>query len=387
MAARPQNQLEPRPWVESTARRIADPVRRLRFLQAVAPPSTECETSRKSYKRLLPLIVLVLAVAACLQLALLARGVPHASGVAPRPQTAKARVDRVPQIWQVDKLEHSDTYSNGLRIENRHAVANRPRSYLAFSTARPEDTRGERRTNPVGIVFHTTESLQAPFEPDHNAVLKRVGESLLDYVRRKRAYNFLIDRFGRVYRIVVESDAADHAGHSVWSDEEWSYVNLNDSFLGVSFETQTLPGQMVAALNPAQVRSAVMLTEMLRSRYGIAAGNCITHAQVSVNPSNMRVGYHTDWASSFPFEQLGLPDNYARPLPAIAVFGFEYDSNFVNRTGMRMYEGVQLAEQALREHAAAAHLKLPAYLKTLQRKYLRQAAAAGRPDGEPDESE
>jgi len=42
-----------------------------------------------------------------------------------------------------------------------------------------------------------------------------------------------------------------------------------------------------------------MLTDMLRKRYGIPAGNCVTHAQVSVNPSNLLIGYHIDWASSF----------------------------------------------------------------------------------------
>ena len=39
----------------------------------------------------------------------------------------------------------------------------------------------------------------------------RLGESLLEYVRRGRAYHYLIDRFGRVYRVVAESDAANHA--------------------------------------------------------------------------------------------------------------------------------------------------------------------------------
>jgi hypothetical protein len=57
-----------------------------------------------------------------------------------------------------------------------------------------------------------------------------------------------------------------------------------------------------------------------------------------VNPSNFRIGYHTDWASSFPFERLGLPDNYRLPLPSIALFGFQYDANFVERAGPRLAE-------------------------------------------------
>jgi len=117
-----------------------------------------------------------------------------------------------------------------------------------------------------------------------------------------------------------------------------------------------------------------MLTEMLRARYGIPAANCVTHAQVSVNPDNMRVGYHTDWASSFPFAQLGLPDNYTRPLPAIVAFGFEYDATFVEWAGTRLYAGVELAEQQLAREAAGrpvAELR-----KRLRERYRARLAEA-----------
>jgi hypothetical protein len=113
---------------------------------------------------------------------------------------------------------------------------------------------------------------------------------------------------------------------------------------------------------------------MLRSRYGIVAENCVTHAQVSVNPSNMRVGYHTDWASSFPFERLGLPDNYARALPALSAFGFEYDPAFLQATGARMALSVNLAEDSLRVHATAVGLSVRAYRKVLQKRYRERLA-------------
>ena len=32
-----------------------------------------------------------------------------------------------------------------------------------------------------------------------------------------------------------------------------------------------------------------------------------------MNPGNMLIGYHTDWAGNFPFLELGLRDNYAAP--------------------------------------------------------------------------
>jgi hypothetical protein len=211
------------------------------------------------------------------------------------------------EVWQVEKASDFEIYSNGLRIENQYAVSHRPRAYRAFSRDYPDGSSAEKRIEPVGIVYHTTESLQAPFEPGQNNVLKRVGESLLEYVRRRRCYNFLIDRFGRVFRIVNEGDAADHAGHSVWADDRYFYVNLNDSFIGISFEAQTVAGETTTSAGSAQVRAGAMLTEMLRSRYKIPGRNCVTHAQVSVNPSNMQIGYHVDWASSFPFEGLDCP--------------------------------------------------------------------------------
>jgi hypothetical protein len=356
---------------------IPSPVLRLRFLREFMPPVREPRRiSRKCW------LLIAFSVAALLMTAP-APVRPTASAPPPAtPVPVAVRVEQMPEIWQVEKTGAFETYSNGLRIDNRFSVANHPRSYLVFSAARPEDMRGERRSVPAGIVFHTTESLQAPFESGQNSRLQRIGESLLAYVRLKRAYNFVIDRFGRVYRVVPESDAANHAGNSIWSDPAWVYLNLNESFLGVSFETQTAPGQVEATVNPAQVRSAAILTDMLRRRYGIPAGNCVTHAQVSVNAASYRIGYHLDWASSFPFDQLGLPDNYALPLPAVSVFGFEYDANFRRRAGARMYREAQFAEQIFRERAGAAHMGVPAWRKALHQRYRSQLAAVRDEEGE-----
>ena len=369
-----------KPFVEWTARQIPNPVWRLRFLQATAPRMKQPASPKRgkpAYLAALTAILFLFPVAVFN--ARPARGTHQASIMPPAPTSAPVQVKGNPETWLVETTKDAEAYSNGLRIDTRFAMSTRPRSFRVFPAARPEETRGEPRSQPAGIVFHTTESLQVPFEPGQNDVLKHISGSLLDYIRQRHAYNYLIDRFGRVYRLVVESDAADHAGHSVWRDEQWFYVNLNESFLGVSFETETLPGQVEAAISSAQLHSAAMLTEVLRSRYGIPAANCVTHAQVSVNPSNMQVGYHTDWASSFPFEQVGLPDNYNQPLPALSAFGFTYDSSFVNQAGGRMYRGVQLAEQLLEGQAAAAHLQLPAYRAALQKRYWRQVEIQNYP--------
>ena len=356
--------------VEWSAGTIPNPVQRLRFLREFMPPAPRRRSRKCRFLVAFPVVALLYTAPASVRPA---NKTPPRLEVVPIP--AAVRVEQAREIWQVEKTDAFETYSNGLRIDNQFSIVTHPRSYLVFSATRAGDIRGERRSVPAGIVFHTTESLQAPFESGQNSRLKRIGESLLAYVSLKRAYNFVIDRFGRVYRVVPESDAANHAGNSIWSDEEWVYLNLNESFLGIALETQTALGQAEAAVNPAQVRSAAMLTDMLRERYGIPAGDCVTHAQVSVNALSLRIGYHLDWASSFPFEQLGLPDNYALPLPAVSVFGFEYDANFGRRAGARVFEEAELSEQIFRSRAGAAQVGITAYQRVLQSRYRSQLAA------------
>jgi hypothetical protein len=382
--------------VEWIARQIGDPVLRLRFLKTFAPRVTTPFYSRP-LKWLVPRILLILLLftlaATGVSVVLLhgktgvfAAQAPIARKVV--PLLAETTAAHQPEdIWLVEKDADSEVYSNGLRIDSRSVLATHPRSYLAFpaGVANPVPVK---RFEPAGIVFHTTESLLVPFEAEQNGVLQRIGESLLDYVRRKHAYHFLIDRFGRVHRVIRETDEADHAGYSVWADDKWQYINLNESFLGVSFEAQTRPGQMDTDISPAQLRAAAMLTELLRRRYNIPAGNCITHAQVSVNPSNMRIGYHTDWASGFPFEQLGLPDNYRQPLPALWAFGFEYDPTYWSQAGERIQVGVQFAEETLQQKAEASGHTVVAYRRLLQQEYrelLRQVRHGNSSEREESE--
>jgi hypothetical protein len=348
----------------------------------VPPPAARPRAFQAKVRKTIGLLTIVLLTCVIAPLSLRRLGAAnagsHAEPALPNlPPVYRLEPTPVPSadVWSVEKASDFEVYSNGLRIENQYAVSHRPRAYVAFTRDNPEATRGVRRTDPAGIVYHTTESLQAPFDATQNNLLKRVGESLLDYVRRRRCYNFLIDRFGRVFRIVNESDAADHAGHSVWADERYLYVNLNDSFIGISFEAQTGGGDARTSVGNAQVLAAGMLTEMLRSRYKIPGENCVTHAQVSVNPSNMQIGYHVDWASSFPFERLGLPDNYATPSPAVSLFGFGYDASFEQRAGVRLAAGAVAADRGLNERAKSAHMSLAAYRKALHARYLKIVAS------------
>ena len=283
--------------------------------------------------------------------------------------------DAVSNVWLVDQSHDFETYSNGLRIDDRYQTRNEKRIfYPVYQRGAIDVAQPEWRSEPAGIVYHTTESDQARFTADQNARLKRIGKAVIGVVRQNHSYHFLIDRFGQVFRIVPESDVANHAGYSVWANGNRIYVNLNSSFLGVAFETQTQTGDMPSA-NPAQVHAARVLTELLRAKYHIPQSNCVTHAQVSVNPDNMLVGYHTDWAGNFPFRDIGLNDNYAVPPASIYAFGFDYDPTFVHATGVRLWQGLALAEDQMQTQAAARGIPVSRYRAILQKKYKEVLAA------------
>ena len=366
--------------VDWRAKRIDDPLNRLRYLRVAAVDLKPSAALRGGEWRYAGLAVLVIA-AACYAVAHLT--MPRRSALAPvrRPspvERAAAGVEsagRFADVWLVEQNAEREEYSNGLQIDCRLAVSNRPRTYAVFDAARPDRGLIEWRKDPVGIVFHTTESLQVPFEPHQNRILMHITGGLIEYVRDKRAYHFLVDRFGRVHSIVREGDGANHSGHSVWADDNWLYLNLNDSFFGVSFEAQTHHGEGSTSITPAQARAGALLVEMLRARYHLPAHNCVTHAQVSVNPDNMQIGYHTDWAANFPFGDVGLPDNYARPLPGLYLCGFVYDRSYVASTGPRILTAIGLSEARLGEVAARRHIEAASYREYLQREYRKNIKA------------
>lgn len=349
--------------------RIDDPVEKLRYLRRAAriAPVKPPRPVRPCIWRAVALtgVLVLIAVRSSSD----ATSHRSAQPVSP-PRTAPVRA--IHDVWLVESQKSYEIYSNGLRVENRFAVTGHPRSFAAFDRHKPGLPPAPGRTDPAGIVFHTTESHVAPFEPGQNRVLKRAGEALLEFVREKRAYHFVIDRFGRVHRIVLESDAANHAGYSIWADEAWVYLNLNSSFLGVSFEGETQRGR--DSITPAQIHAGKILTEMLRSRYRIAAANCVTHAQVSVNPDNWRLGYHTDWAGDFPFREVGLADNYSQAIPGLYLFGFQYDSAFVNATGAPLWKGLALSDERLREEATVEGFTVDEYRPILQKRYREKLA-------------
>jgi hypothetical protein len=290
------------------------------------------------------------------------------------------------RVWLAEEGEGFEFYSNGARVLTEFETAGAKRSFYKFdleslassSTGSSVGNSNESETlsSPVGIVYHVSESDLLPFADRYNSSLQDHSRALLEYARAHRLYNYLIDRFGRTYRIVRDEFVANHAGNSVWSDGRNVYVNLSASFIGICFEGR---GAAMGAegINEAQIYAARVVTAVLRSKYGIDDANCVTHGLVSVNPSNHLMGYHTDWVSEFPFEALGLSNKYETELAAISRLGFGYDQAYVSAAGGK-WSGLERADAKLREAAEKDGSSVEAERRELargfQHAYARQRA-------------
>ncbi|HYM11454.1 MAG TPA: peptidoglycan recognition family protein [Bryobacterales bacterium] len=304
---------------------------------------------------------------------------PPAS-LAPEPAAAAASSTR--NLWLVETTGSSELYSNGLRILNDFATHTGPRHYAVFRLGdgdRERQSAPEWRHEPAGIVFHTTESEVTALEPANRRLIRRRDEGLLDYVQRRKLYNFVIDRFGRAYRVVPEAEYAYHAGHSLWASAGELYLDLNQAFIAVAFEARTDQGGAGKdgedPITPAQIYSGRLLAQMLLARSGAVERNCVSHDLVSVNPARMLIGYHTDWGGAFPYEALGLTNKYNEAIPSIAEFGFGYDAAFAEAVHGRLWPGIRLAETRLEREAAERQISADRYRRQLQQDYRRRSAS------------
>jgi len=358
--------------VERRSSEIADDVARLRFVRdSVARHEAAARRRERFLRRSMQTHQQRVRLAICIPLTALLLAfslTPTGSRTPiwhPLPVRIRAATDNpAPKVWLVERKASLEIYSNGLRVENEFLTSTRARSYRAFDRRTWVASGWESR--PVGIVFHTTESRLAPFEPSQNERLQYNGHNLLSFIAKNHLYHFVIDRFGRVFRVVAETDYANHAGRSVWADDKFIYWSLNQSFLGVAFEAQTGSPDLATR---AQIDAARVLTEMLRSRYHIPVADCVTHAQVSVNLQTMRLGYHTDWAANFPFRDVGLGDGYSTPVASLTLFGFDYDSAFLQANGGRGWPGLVIAEEQIVQEAAAHGTTLELYRRKLRQRF------------------
>ncbi|MFN0171726.1 MAG: N-acetylmuramoyl-L-alanine amidase [Bryobacteraceae bacterium] len=358
-------------YVEARASRIDDPVARLRYLRRMmALPLLNWSVSTRQVVRWgAPLAAAMVLLAVPWRRAILISEPVRTRMTEPSGVLETFHDQPVQAVWPVDTQNAFEVYSNGLRVERRFETNYAPRKFLAFP--RDGKKKPEPRHHPVGIVFHTTESALAPFDSKHNQSLRRFGEGLAQYAKAEKLYHYVVDRFGRVYRVVKETDVANHSGHSAWGDTDYLYVKLNQSYLGIAFEGKSAGNGDDASINDAQIHSAKLLTWMLRDKYKIRPENCITHAQVSVSPQARRIGYHTDWAANFPFASVGLPNNYRLPVANQDAFGFEYDPDYLALAGPDLALSLKQTDARLARTARERGMTPAQYRAELHKGFVR----------------
>ncbi len=280
------------------------------------------------------------------------------------------------KVWLAEKGDGYEFYSNGSRILTQYETAGETQAFYSFENQRLTEDVGDiaLQTKPVGIIYHLTESDLLPFSDKYNASLIYNSETLMEYAARHKLYHYLIDRFGRIYRIVNDEHIAYHAGNSIWSDGKHTWVNLNASFLGVSFEGKSTAGKGADGINEAQIYAARVLTAVLRSKYQINDANCTTHGLVSTNPAARLLGHHTDWVAGFPFEAVGLSNKYEVEMLAISRLGFAYDQAYITAAGGKKWAGLSKAEAVLWEEAKQHGLVIEEQRRALWENYRRAYA-------------
>lgn len=334
--------------------------------------------------------------------ALRAAGSPASLPAAPASAAAVTPEAPPGEVWLVEKKAGYEFYSNGLRISTEYESSGEPRRYR--TVARSDGRLSDVKSAPVGLLYHTSEGDVPPFQSTFNRSLAQHTRGLIEYIRQDRLYHYLIDRFGRVYRIVPDAAVAHHAGFSVWSDASDVFILLNQSFIGICFEGRwsepkadgaspaTAPSSP-RVITRAQIDAGRQLTDLLRLTHRIADRNCVTHGLASVNPQKHLIGYHLDWATDFPFREMGLSDKYQLPLPSIVEFGFQYDAFFLQVMG-KPWPGVDRALEQLRAQAARENIPFESLKRKLNQQFenhlarmrAKPPAARGlRREAEPEE--
>jgi hypothetical protein len=308
--------------------------------------------------------------------------------------------------WLVEKTPHYEIYSNRLQIITTYSVPNIPRQYYIQLRDRDLTKEAIQLSGAiVGIVYHTSESDLVPFKPEMNSSIKKKSKGLIKYLQRRKSYNYFIDRFGRVFRIVQEDHTAFHAGRSVWADDNAIYIDLNHSFIGICFEGRDFEEAARAvsskntnsnnstprirptghlSFNEAQLRSGKELTDWLRVKYRIAENNCVPHALISINPAKKLIGYHLDLSRGFPFAKFSLNNKYESPLPSIVEFGFSHDNYFSAIFNGEIWPGIYRSEELLQQRALDAGLSISSYRKLLKAKFEQYAGLQQIPKGRRD---
>jgi N-acetylmuramoyl-L-alanine amidase len=244
-----------------------------------------------------------------------------------------------------------EKWSNGCIISTKYETNNHPRAY--YTIPRGAETDGEQKTDKiVGILYHTPENYMFDFDPKNKNAIQQGSRGLLGDVQKHKKYNYMINRIGEIYRIVRDDQTAHHAGDSLWADDKNTYVLLNESFLGVCFESKfDGAASLEEILTPAQIRNGKLLTDVLRTKYNIDDANCTTHGLVAVDSEKMLIARHHDWVRFFPFEAMGLSDKYKIQPPNMIDYGFTYDNDVMAKIDNQLWEGARTAGGEFKKRA------------------------------------
>jgi N-acetyl-anhydromuramyl-L-alanine amidase AmpD len=276
------------------------------------------------------------------------------------------------KIFYYGKEGEYEKWSNGCTISTKYETDNHPRAY--YTLQRGLDNDGDQVSHKiVGILYHTPESYMIEFNEENNKAIQKGSRGLLEHVQKHKKYNYMINRIGDIYRIVRDEQTAYHAGDSLWADEKNTYVLLNESFIGVCFESKFEGASSLEdILTPAQIRSGKLLTDVLRTRYSIDDANCTTHGLVAVDPDKMLIARHHDWVRYFPFEQMGLSDKYKVLPPNMTDYGFTVDQDVMAKLGNNLWDGAKTAEGEFKRRAERIGLAPDDMRNKMRDRYILQ---------------
>lgn len=117
------------------------------------------------------------------------------------------------------------------------------------------------------IILHTTEGAVESSLPK----LKRFGEA-----------HYLVDRKGKIYKIIEEKKIARHAGRSLWNGQN----SVDEFSIGIE-----MVGHHDKPFEPEQERALANLLRDLKARYPISDDNILTHSMVAYGVPNR---YHRE---------------------------------------------------------------------------------------------
>jgi N-acetylmuramoyl-L-alanine amidase len=301
---------------------------------------------------------------------------PSDSGPAPSPTPSVPEYVSKEKVLLFGKEGEYEKWSNGCNISTKYETDNHPRAYYAIPRGSGTDGNqfSEKSDQIVGILYHTPENPMFDLTPDNIKRIQNSSRELIEDVRNHKKYNYLINRIGDIYRIVRDDQAAYHAGDSLWADANNYYVWLNESFIGVCFESKfDGASSLEQILTEAQIISGRRLTEVLRAKYNIDDANCTTHGLVAVAPEEMLIARHHDWVHFFPFEAMGLSNKYKVRTPSIIDYGFTHNEEVLaKKLGGKLWEGAAMAEAEFNRRAAQARVNPDDLRSKLRDRYLSQ---------------